>query len=233
MNARIFAPVLIAVVAITLQTAQAAPIYTLNTVIPISGTPPTGSSVTANFKDGVPGEVYLTIDFNQGAGSGFSLSSIGFNFANSVASTYNNTLSATVAGSIGTVGSASPVVHQYSTLYGSGAMGGDYYCVYIDTFNQLFVSGDEITFAFTSSVGGLTAADFLGLSSTTQGSYHADTYYAAALIYHSGGPYYDLAATTSVPEPSPAILAGLGLIGLLVVQRCKKGQSQMVVLSGK
>ncbi len=233
MNARFFTPVVLVALAVTLQTSQAVPIYTLSTVYNgSSGTPPTGSSVTASFKDGVPGQVYLTIDFDQGAGNtGFSLTSIGFNFASSVANTYNNTLTSTVAGHIGGV-STTPVVHQYPVSYDAG-MGGGYYCVYIDTFNQTFVSGDEITFAFTSSVAGLAAADFLGLSSTSQGSYHADTYYASAVIYHPGGPYYNLGATTSVPEPGPAMLGMLGLMGLFVVQRCKKSQIQAVALAGK
>lgn len=231
MKPKIFTPILIALLCFTLQSTHAASvIYNLNTVFGASGSPvTTGASATATFQDISPGVVNLTLAYNQGSGSGFSVSGWGINLASSVVSTYNNTL--TFLETSKSAGLTTGTVGQNATKYsyGLGSPTSDY-DIYINAFGaNTFVSGDFITYKITSSASGLTASDFVGLSSTTSGSYNPDTYYTAALLYAPGSKVYYLGAT-SVPEPSSvALLGGLGLIGWLMVKRNRKNQTQTVL----
>jgi hypothetical protein len=213
----ILSVVLIACAGVSITSQAASYTFVMNTEFGTpSGSPTVEGSVTATFADdsSVANGVDLTLSVSGLAFSYYNVNTIWFD----VASTYANTLSASVipADTIGTF--TAGTLGQSSTKSSQVDGSGDYFNTWLNTWAS-FENGDSVTYLLTSSVTGLSAADFDETDSS-------GTYNAATWINAMASEQYELfylgatGGSSSVPEAgNTAILLGLALIGLAGMTR--------------
>ncbi|MDD5141508.1 MAG: PEP-CTERM sorting domain-containing protein [Verrucomicrobiales bacterium] len=226
MNNKFFAPLLVAVLAFTLQTTYASSlIYSATlTPVPAGSSPSPGANVlfsgTSTFSAlDFSGTLFSTV-LNNDSSNPYGLANLTFTYLIQMDPTTVDPVSRF------TISSFANFLTDVSETTSNP---GD---IVPSSVNRSIAPGNVVRFSFdTMLLGAGTTSALLVIQTDAQNW----TTTSAGLVDGVGTQADSVAPTpvVSVPEPSQIMLGALSLFGLLIFRRCNKGQSQTDAITGK